>query len=665
MSGTGFAAGATVKFGSASATGVTVASATSLTATAPAGTGTQDITVTDSAGTSAVTAADRFTYQSAVPNPPTVTAVSPSSGPSAGGTQVTVSGTGFAAGATVKFGSASATGVTVASATSLTATAPAGTGTQDITVTDTAGTSAVTAADRFTYQSVGPAQAIVETYSASSETYGNNSIAADPTGIGDLVILSMQLHTPSISISNVTGGNVGQWSRAVSYNNAGTDTLHYEVWWGISTGTGSSNVQVTYSASTANWPIELISTSYSTGSPATWASIASGGTSGPSSTLVTWPALRSSTGGSQIYWGASEEESTGTSTSTPGFSSERTANVNCFLFNGTLNPSTTYAPTCGEAPANVSTAVGVIFSASASIVSASPTVTAVSPSGGPSTGGTQVTVSGTGFAAGATVKFGSASATGVTVASATSLTATAPAGTGTQDITVTDTAGTSAVTAADQFVYSSGSGGSGSISAVGGLADSQGNGVKTLSVKPATTGDVLVLTTKISSASVTATSVSGGGTNTWTKAASFKDNASHELGIWFAPITSVGTSTITVTYSGSVTSTSIELTAQEFTTGQGASTSWSLDVASGQNNPTSAAVASPTLTSATSGELYVGYSRSPGQVLPGSTAGVTYDETTLGNILLYDTNVSGTITPTSTQSPADTSSTIGALLRAS
>ena len=203
------------------------------------------------------------------------------------------------------------------------------------------------------------------------------------------------------------------------------------------------------------------------------------------------------------------------------------------------------------------------------------------------------------------------------------------------------------------------------ISAVGGLADSQGNGVKTLSVKPATTGDVLVLTTKISSASVTATSVSGGGTNTWTKAASFKDNASHELGIWFAPITSVGTSTITVTYSGSVTSTSIELTAQEFTTGQGASTSWSLDVASGQNNPTSAAVASPTLTSATSGELYVGYSRSPGQVLPGSTAGVTYDETTLGNILLYDTNVSGTITPTSTQSPADTSSTIGALLAAS
>ncbi len=51
VTGTGFASGDTVSFGSTGATGVTVASATSLSATAPAGTGTVNVTVTGSGGT--------------------------------------------------------------------------------------------------------------------------------------------------------------------------------------------------------------------------------------------------------------------------------------------------------------------------------------------------------------------------------------------------------------------------------------------------------------------------------------------------------------------------------------------------------------------------------------------------------------------------------------
>ena len=58
--------------------------------------------------------------------PPTVTAVSPAKGTTAGGTSVTITGTGFASGDTVNFGSTAATGVTVNSATSITAVAPAG-----------------------------------------------------------------------------------------------------------------------------------------------------------------------------------------------------------------------------------------------------------------------------------------------------------------------------------------------------------------------------------------------------------------------------------------------------------------------------------------------------------------------------------------------------------
>src|SRR5208283_48861 len=60
---------------------------------------------------------------------PTVGSISPASGPRAGGTSVTISGTNFLSGATVTIGGAAATNVVVVSATSITATTPAsGTG---------------------------------------------------------------------------------------------------------------------------------------------------------------------------------------------------------------------------------------------------------------------------------------------------------------------------------------------------------------------------------------------------------------------------------------------------------------------------------------------------------------------------------------------------------
>src|SRR6185437_11343445 len=56
---------------------------------------------------------------------PTVTTISPASGPTSGHTQVTLTGTGFRSGATtVSFGGSPALAVTVGSATSLVATAP-------------------------------------------------------------------------------------------------------------------------------------------------------------------------------------------------------------------------------------------------------------------------------------------------------------------------------------------------------------------------------------------------------------------------------------------------------------------------------------------------------------------------------------------------------------
>src|SRR5207248_8334960 len=126
----------------------TVNSSSKIAATAPAeAAGTVDITVTTLGGTSATGATDQYTYAAQ----PAVTSVSPSAGPTAGGTSVTITGTNLTGATAVNFGANAATGFTVNSATQITATAPAGTGTVDITVTTAGGTSATNAADHYTF----------------------------------------------------------------------------------------------------------------------------------------------------------------------------------------------------------------------------------------------------------------------------------------------------------------------------------------------------------------------------------------------------------------------------------------------------------------------------------------------------------------------------------
>jgi CSLREA domain-containing protein len=148
ITGTGFTTVNWVHFGPIVTPGFTIVSDTEITTTAPAYTGTTvDVTVNTLGGTSATSAADQFTYLVI----PTVTSVSPSSGLTAGGTSVTITGTGFTGASAVKFGTSAATSFTVVSTTQITATSPAGTGTVDVTVTTPGGTSATSAADQFTY----------------------------------------------------------------------------------------------------------------------------------------------------------------------------------------------------------------------------------------------------------------------------------------------------------------------------------------------------------------------------------------------------------------------------------------------------------------------------------------------------------------------------------
>ncbi|MEU2036437.1 IPT/TIG domain-containing protein [Nocardia amamiensis] len=72
---------------------------------------------------------------------PTITSLSPTSGPASGGNRVVITGTRFGPGPlTVRFGSVPTT-FTVTSDTRIRATVPAGTGVRAVTVTTPGGTS--------------------------------------------------------------------------------------------------------------------------------------------------------------------------------------------------------------------------------------------------------------------------------------------------------------------------------------------------------------------------------------------------------------------------------------------------------------------------------------------------------------------------------------------
>ena len=88
------------------------------------------------------------------PGAPTVNGVAPNTGPTMGGTSVTVSGTNLTGATVVDFGSVPASNIVVNNGgTSLVATAPTeSAGTVDVTVTTLGGTSATNASDHFTYQ---------------------------------------------------------------------------------------------------------------------------------------------------------------------------------------------------------------------------------------------------------------------------------------------------------------------------------------------------------------------------------------------------------------------------------------------------------------------------------------------------------------------------------
>lgn len=318
--------------------------------------------------------------------PPTVTALSPDSGPAAGETKVTITGTELTNTTAVDFTGVPATSFKVNSATSVTATSPAGAGIANVTVTAPGGTSAAGAQAEFTYEG----RPVI---SAVSPAYG---LEAGGTGV------------------TVTGLDL---AKVTALKFAGASASHLscgetECTAGAPPGTGS--VEVTATSPGGSSPAsEAARFGYVPSGPApAIESVAAdtGPAAGGTTAVITGSAF---VGVDAVYFGGTPAEelkvtsaTTITAIAPPGTSGR--VNVAVVTPNGTSPVTKKGRYTYGD-----------------------PVIAEVQPSRGPLAGGNVVTVLGSGFAPGEGLtkfSFGKVHPTSVDCTSTRICTMTAPAG---------------------------------------------------------------------------------------------------------------------------------------------------------------------------------------------------------------------------------------------
>jgi len=503
ITGTGFSAATAVKFGTALSQSFSVnGPGTAIDAVAPAGTAgaTVNVTVTNAAGTSAPNPSDQFEY---IAGPPTITSITNDSGPTTGGTLVTIHGTDLTDVSAVAFGQQylfdDSTEFLVNTATSITALSPPGDpGGVDITVISPAGRSATSGADRFTYVAAPP---VVETIvtdffttsgpgiggtlveidgenfdGASAVRFGTteaiefhvtsrgNITAVSPPGSGtvDITVTTpagtsatssadqfVYYPAPTVTgLSTITGSTDGGTSLTITGTNLlNASTVEF----------GSADAIVDSDSATS---ITVNAPAYAPGTVDVTVTTPGGTSSTSSKDQFTYDAVAPTV---TSFYPAAGPLTGGTSVSIFGSSLSGATTVHFGAVAGlvqNVSPDgsflTAVDPAEGAGPVSltVTTPAGTSPASSGQFVyTPAPTVTSLTGNKGSTAGGTTVTIHGTNLTGGS-VNFGSNAAANITSSSATSITAVSPSGApGVVDVTVTTAGGTSATVAADRFTY--------------------------------------------------------------------------------------------------------------------------------------------------------------------------------------------------------------------
>ena len=461
--------------------------------------------VTYAAGLAALLLAGVFQASAWAGQTPSVQSVTPNSGPTTGGTNVTIGGNSFETGATVTFGGTAATNVTVVNATQITATTPAhAAGAVDVIVTNPGGGGKPgTLSGGFTYQVPPPTlsgvapNAGLSTGGTSVTITGASLVSGATVRFGGTAATNVNVtsateitcNTPphAAGIVDVVVTNPdsqsGTLAGGFTYNLAPAPTItSVDPISGISTGgtnvaitgtnyvapvtvtfggTAATNVQVVsptrITCTTAGHPAGVVDVVV-TNPDGQQAPLADGYTyiPAPAPTVTgVLPANGPASGGSSVII-------TGTNFAGPASATfGNTAATNVMV----TSPTQITATTPAHAAGTVDVVVTISDSQTATLAGGfrydpAPTVTSISPATGPSTGGSPVTITGTNFVTSATVTIGGAAAASVTVTSATQITATAPQHqAGAVDVVVTNPDGQAGTLAGGFTYYTAGIGG--------------------------------------------------------------------------------------------------------------------------------------------------------------------------------------------------------------
>jgi hypothetical protein len=413
--GQGFAEGAKVFFGAATATNVQVLGAHAISVEVPAGAtpGLVDVRVelpaAGGVAGDAHTLPDGYQYVDDS-KPLLVLQVLPSSGPLGGGNLVAISGQAFEPGAIVYFGGAPATEVNVLAATAITCRVPlgAGAGKVDVRVelpgVDGAPGAAHTLHDGYSYldDSVNPDELLVLSTLPS----------VGPLGGGNLVTISGQGFGPGATVyfggAVATGvqvlGNGAITCKAPVGAQAGLVNVRVEL-----PGGASHTLQSGYEYLAADATGQLLVLN---------AIPATGPTSGGNVVTV---AGQGFTAGATVWVGGSPATQvqvlgpTALTCVAPAAAAPGSVDVRVEL------------PGAGGNPGAAHTLVQGYSYWDDSVTPDSLLVLGVIPASGPMSGGNVVTIAGQGFTAGATVRLGGVSATQVQVLGPNAITCTAPA----------------------------------------------------------------------------------------------------------------------------------------------------------------------------------------------------------------------------------------------
>jgi hypothetical protein len=412
--GSNFTGATGVNFGSTAAIFYHVISDTAITALAPANAaGSADIRVTTYSGTSAVVAADRFTY--VAPPVPAVTSLSTSSSSTAGGTALTITGSGFTNATAVYFGTRWVSSFTVNSDTLITLlTSAHAAGTWDVTVSTPGGTSALVAADRFTYNAA-PAPAITSISPATGNTGGGTIVTLNGSNFTGAVSVAFGM-TAALSFTVRSDSQIVAIAPPCA---AGVVDVRVSTYSGISAPVAAD--RYTYTAA----PVPAV----------TGITPASGTTAGGTIVTISGSGF---TGATSVSFGSAAasfrvlSDSTIVATSVPQAAGQ--VHITVKTYSGTSSSGAADLFTYNAAPV--------------------PVVSGITATSGSMAGGTPVTITGSNFTGATAVKFGTTRATSFTIYSDRSIVAVAPyhAG-GAVDVTVTTFSGTSATGTADLFTY--------------------------------------------------------------------------------------------------------------------------------------------------------------------------------------------------------------------